>query len=439
MDDRTARLMRQEIVEDMASGPEMPLVDALARYLSDESLDKLTEDIARHRSDFTAPLTRDAALALFDLPPGFGASDLLAQVFLGGEADWLAQVAQILTTGKATDIKDARRLSALRLADPSLSSLAGLEEILLTGGSAKEPFTAKIGKFPTKDCQAALGPLLPHLENLMARVESARAPRIALLAAEKTLTLHNFARAFLPEFERRKGLRGWLDFDDLILKARALLTDPSVAQWVLFRLDGGIDHILVDEAQDTSPTQWQVIELLAQEITAGLGARDRPRTIFVVGDKKQSIYSFQGADLRAFDQMRGHFRERLQAVQVQLTDLTLDHSFRSSPAILRLVDLTFDERRGAGLGGEVKHLAFRDTMPGRVDLWPHGRTGRRSGTRRLVRTGRQHFRPAPHRPPRGPDRVRDPPPDRPWHLHPGQGRPAPDDRGRRADPGPAPL
>jgi len=90
---------------------------------------------------------------------------------------------------------------------------------------------------------------------------------------------------------------GALDFDDLIQKTKTLLTDRNVAEWVLFRLDGGIDHMLVDEAQDTSPNQWTVIRLLAAEFAAGEGAKsDQERTIFVVGDKKQSIYSFQGAD-----------------------------------------------------------------------------------------------------------------------------------------------
>ncbi|TMV38240.1 double-strand break repair helicase AddA, partial [Thioclava sp. BHET1] len=106
------------------------------------------------------------------------------------------------------------------------------------------------------------------------------------------------------------------------------------------------------------------------EFTAGQGARDITRTIFVVGDKKQSIYSFQGADLAAFDRMRSHFRARLAEVQVPLADLTLEYSFRSSQAVLRLVDTTFEARAGAGLGGEVKHLAFKEDMPGRVDIWP---------------------------------------------------------------------
>ena len=105
-----------------------------------------------------------------------------------------------------------------------------------------------------------------------------------------------------------------------------------MAAWVLYRLDGGIDHILVDEAQDTSPVQWDVIEKLAQEFTSGEGARsDVERTIFVVGDKKQSIYSFQGADPDAFDRMQQDFGNRLVGNRAQgLQDASLEFSFRSS-------------------------------------------------------------------------------------------------------------
>jgi ATP-dependent helicase/nuclease subunit A len=205
----------------------------------------------------------------------------------------------------------------------------------------------------------------------MRRVEAARDARLGLLAAEKTQALHRFAHAFLDEYTRQKSLRGWLDFDDLILKARALLTDPAVAAWVLYRLDGGIDHILVDEAQDTSPEQWRVIELLAQEFTSGTGARPgTPRTIFVVGDKKQSIYSFQGADPREFDRMRTEFAARLENTDQPLASLRLEHSFRSAQVILDLVDQCFEGRRESGFSAESRHRAFKTELPGRVDLWP---------------------------------------------------------------------
>ncbi len=366
MDDRAARLLRNEIVEEMADGPHGWRVAAMARLMSDADFTALTAEMARARAGLVPPLTRAAALDLFGLPPGSDAASLVADTLPQGTASLLSEVAGVMARGSTNDVKAAARLARAAQAPRDLALLAALEDVLLTSGG-KAPFTAKIGTLPTKPTQPRLGPLLDPLNDLMTRVEEARPLRVALMAAERTLALHDFAAAFLPDYAARKAARGWLDFDDLIARARVLLTDASVAQWVLFRLDGGIDHILVDEAQDTSPDQWQVIRSLAQEFTAGKGARDGNRTIFVVGDKKQSIYSFQGADLAAFDRMKDDFAQRLAQVGTRLQDRALEHSFRSSPAILHLVDQTF---AGQGLGGPVRHLAFHPDMPGRVDLWP---------------------------------------------------------------------
>lgn len=368
-DDRAARLLRDEIADDLAETAPAE-VAAVARAFTGEDFGLLIEQIARARGEFTPPLSASDCRAVFGVPDTETIVSILDSVLLGGEDDWLPLVADILATGSANDLKAAAALRALPLQTPDLGTLIALEDLLLTGEGAKAPFTAKTGTLPTKPTQAKLGPLLPRLEALMLRVEAARPRRLALQAAQKSAALHAFAAAFLPVYAARKAARGWLDFDDLITRAKALLTDPSVAQWVLFRLDGGIDHILVDEAQDTSPDQWAVIELLAAEFTAGRGAQDHPRTIFVVGDKKQSIYSFQGADVRAFDAKRAEFGARLQAIQARFQALELQHSFRSSPAILDLVDRTFDDSLKAELGGDVRHRAFKTAMPGRVELWP---------------------------------------------------------------------
>ncbi|AXQ94668.1 double-strand break repair helicase AddA [Cereibacter azotoformans] len=368
LDDRAARLLRDEILEEMADRTAPALVAELARAYTGEEFGALAEEVARNRAGLVPPLDAAACRALYGVTGG--ADELLAQVFLGGEEEWMPGLIAALEAGSANDQKAAAKLRLLSFSAPTTATLAGLEGVLLTGASAKEPYTAKIGSFPTKATRGALGPLADRLEALMRRVEAARPVRCCLLAAERARLIHAFAGVFLPLYEARKAARGWLDFDDLIQRAKGLLTDPSVAQWVLFRLDGGIDHILVDEAQDTSPDQWKVIELLAQEFTAGRGAREVERTIFVVGDKKQSIYSFQGADVAAFDRMRAEFGERLAGAERRLEELDLLHSFRSSPAILRLVDLTFDERRRQDLGGEVRHIAFRSDMPGRAELWP---------------------------------------------------------------------
>ncbi|MAI57475.1 MAG: double-strand break repair helicase AddA, partial [Rhodobacteraceae bacterium] len=182
---------------------------------------------------------------------------------------------------------------------------------------------------------------------------------------------NRLAQVFLPAYELEKQIRGWLDFDDLILRTRDLLSNTMVADWVLYRLDGGISHILVDEAQDTSPLQWEVITKLAQEITSGEGSRGlENRTIFVVGDKKQSIYSFQGADAAAFEGMKKTFADQLAHTDRPLNDRSLEYSFRSSPAILSVVDETFAFKEKSGFSKLQSHLPFKPQMPGRVDLWP---------------------------------------------------------------------
>ncbi|MEO0999996.1 MAG: 3'-5' exonuclease, partial [Pseudomonadota bacterium] len=130
--------------------------------------------------------------------------------------------------------------------------------------------------------------------------------------------------------------------------------------------------VLVDEAQDTSPAQWEVIDAIVSEFQAGEGARDTARTLFVVGDEKQSIYSFQGAEPRAFGEMRDHFAARLRAVGEGLAEGALAHSFRSAPPILAFVDAVMAAAPEATDGGAgARHVAFHAEAPGRVTLWPH--------------------------------------------------------------------
>ena len=370
MDDRAATILRAEIIEDLAEVLAPQVMARVAMAYTGEDLATLAAEIAGKRTGFAHPLNDRTARALFDVPANETPEAILSGVFGGEEADLLASVTAVMATGSVTDVKNADALALIDVDNPDIATPQRLEKLFLYGSTAKAPFGAKTDRFPTKGTQSALGSLLRPLHALMSRVAVARPRRVALMAADRTAVLHAFAAAFLPEYAARKAARGLLDFDDLILGARALLTDPAVAQWVLFRLDGGIDHILVDEAQDTSPVQWQVIECLAAEFTAGRGARATPRTLFVVGDRKQSIYSFQGADLRTFAAKETGFACSLAAAGTPLQQTGLHHSFRSSPAILRLVDATFDPAKGRGLDGGSTHLAHRPDMPGRVELWP---------------------------------------------------------------------
>ena len=371
MEDRAAALLRAEIVEDFADGPQIALIDGLAAHVSDSTLDAVTKAVVGRRDTFAAAPDWPGLLALFGLPENADSDTPLRFAFDGTEAALIADVAPILATQSATMINLAETLRSIDWTAPDRAALDRLFPLFLYTKDGQFRPEAKTNGTPTKKAQEALGALLEPFHKLMERVAQARDAELCLAAAQKSQALHAFAAAFLPEYERRKQLRGWLDFDDLILKARQLLSDPAVAAWVLYRLDGGIDHILVDEAQDTSPTQWAVIEKLAQEFTSGEGARSGvERTIFVVGDKKQSIYSFQGADPQAFDRMQAEFSERLAGAGSQLDDLTLDYSFRSSDAILRLVDVVFEDQAEAGFHSAGKHIAFKSDLPGRVDLWP---------------------------------------------------------------------
>lgn len=371
MDSRAEADLRSEVLRQMASGPEEPLLANLARDVDETTLPDLVQVLLKYRHQFetvTDPAAVDTALGL---TPGDTLRDVLARTLVPGDEGLLGRVATACAQGLKTDIAAADKLNAMMRKDPGAAWLEVLSGLLLYGGSAKSPFGPKINSFPTKGTQKALGADQDALNDLMVRIADARETRLALGIADITKRVHAFGHTFVARYQAGKQARGWLDFDDLILRAQTLLTDPGVAQWVLFRLDGGIDHMLVDEAQDTSPVQWEVIRLLTREFTAGQGARpDVLRTIFVVGDQKQSIYSFQGADPAGFDRMRVHFGTELAQVGTPLEEKLLLYSFRSSRAILRLVDDTFARFQHQGLGGGSEHLAFHDAMPGRVDLWP---------------------------------------------------------------------
>ncbi len=229
-------------------------------------------------------------------------------------------------------------------------------------------------KLVYKDALAAAPGIDMVLEAEARRLEEVRAKLNALTVAGATAALLRLGAAILAVYEDRKRARALLDYDDLILNARDLLARQGAASWVLFKLDGGLDHILIDEAQDTNPEQWGVIECLSAEFFAGAGAREGPRTVFAVGDAKQSIYSFQRADPAAFGRMRAHFAARARDAGQSWAKVDLAHSFRSCPAVLRTVDAVFAQEaaRDGVLFDEaaLSHAAVRLGQAGLVELWP---------------------------------------------------------------------
>ncbi|TFL20149.1 double-strand break repair helicase AddA [Jannaschia formosa] len=363
MDDAAATRLHAEILDRMADGAEARLVDAMAARLSDAEPSAFLAAVARHWTPGQPPLDAPAlraALGLDDDTPEtirdrVTGADMLDMVesFLGDAESAPGKTLSDLVAGLRTAVQAAP--------EDRWDMLTGL---LLTAKG--EPRST--GRWPKAVQEGDHGPLPDLFADMAERAADARQRLAALQSLDYAEALHAFAPAFAARLEAAKQARGWLDFDDQIGRARHLLSTGAMAQWVLFKLDGGLDHILVDEAQDTAPAQWDVIRALATEFGAGHGARpDTVRTIFVVGDRKQSIYSFQGADPGAFDRMRAEFARILPPEAAVLRDHALLHSFRSSGTILGLVDAVFD--RESGLGETPEHIAFHPDLPGRVDLW----------------------------------------------------------------------
>ena len=369
MEDRAAQLLRAEVMDQLVQGDQAAVVHQMLHHFTGDDLGKLTAEVTRHKDAFLRQKDHKTIAATLGLDPNPRRDDAFAIAFTGEEPEIAREMAELFASQAATYKNLSRELLALNLKNPDWPVLETLFKRLLYADN-----TSKSRNFPQSNHGKAVEAMAPIAESVhawMDRIATAKQHLFAMDAYDRTCALYAFGRAFVPAYEARKLAMGALDFDDLINKARALLTDTAVAQWVLFRLDGGIDHVLVDEAQDTSPAQWDVVETLTQEFATGAGSRpNRERTVFVVGDKKQSIYSFQGADPAAFDKMQAHFRAAHDAIGKRFEVTSLDHSFRSSQAILSVVDATFTGEQAAGMDDALNHIAFKDQMPGRVDLWP---------------------------------------------------------------------
>jgi len=205
------------------------------------------------------------------------------------------------------------------------------------------------------------------------RLPSLIEKRRAVILRDRSEALLHIAVAVAANYRREKLERGLLDYDDLIDKTLALLASGASA-WVHYKLDRGVDHVLIDEAQDTSPRQWDIIAHMISEFTTGAGARDGlMRTVFAVGDEKQSIFSFQGAAPREFDARRWELKKKFEDAELRFETIPFTYSFRSGQAILKSVDHVFrDEKIYRSIHAEKTyplHEALPDAGPSQIDLW----------------------------------------------------------------------
>jgi ATP-dependent helicase/nuclease subunit A len=278
-----------------------------------------------------------------------------------------------LDHGSATDKGRAATIRAwLAREDARIGAFDGYASAFLT--QKDEP----LARLATKGAVEALPDVLTILAAEAGRVQTVRMLCRAARVAANTEALLCLGARMLEIYTEEKSRRGLLDYDDLIQKTRRLVEREGAAAWVLYKLDGGLDHILIDEAQDTNPDQWAIVNALSQEFFAGEGAHEdaspQARTVFAVGDRKQSIYGFQGAAPDEFDRMQGIMSTRVKDAERPWNDVTLNVSFRSVKAVLDTVDHVFRNeiaRDGVARPAEdVSHVPARVASGGLVELWP---------------------------------------------------------------------
>jgi len=277
------------------------------------------------------------------------------------------EFADVLELGARTERDHADRLRAALAATGPIQVEEYLD-IFLTDTDRTLRKTVVTKKFAND--HPVLGRLLnAERERLPPLIEKRRAATVR----DRTEALLHIAIAVAANYRREKQERGLLDYDDLIDRTLALLSSGA-SGWVHYKLDRGVDHVLIDEAQDTSPRQWDIIAHITSEFTTGAGARDGVvRTVFAVGDEKQSIFSFQGAAPREFDSRRWELRKKFEDAELRFESIPFTYSFRSGQAILKSVDRVFhDETIYRSIHAEKTyplHEALPDAGPSQIDLW----------------------------------------------------------------------
>ncbi|MFC3134234.1 double-strand break repair helicase AddA, partial [Microbaculum marinum] len=374
-----AEAQAEVLVEAGDDGPlAQALGDLLAR-LSDSGIAELVETVLRQRSAFL-----DWVRGAGDLQGALAV--LKSELGLAPHEDEATIATEILTSAHLPRSEWQAVAETLRTGSSKVGELGHCLAAAVVAADAEQALTAYLSVFLTRSGkerrQFLTKPFRQDYPDLSDRLDSEKARVVGLcdrLAAARIFAgnaaLFTVADAVIDRYQALKGARGVVDFDDLVERT-AMLLGRADAGWVLFKLDGGLDHVLVDEAQDTSPRQWEIVQKMAGEFFAGQGARDANRTIFAVGDIKQSIYSFQGADPARFGDMQRHFASSAEDAERTFRSVPLRLSFRSTPSVLKAVDEVFREApASAGLSlpdvpEAVIHEAIRIGEPGLVEIWP---------------------------------------------------------------------
>ena len=375
---------RRELLAAIAADPagaEARALDLLARQAAQDTFDAMMQEALRQRTLFSdaegrarsAQEMREGISGFLGIAPDLTNDEVLADFRSHlASVPGLASLVTALEAGSATRQKFAAALRSLSAPQFEGDPIATCRSGFITAEGTVNAHIRGKGK---SELEPALMAVLDALADLLlGAIDQLNAVAIR----DRSHALALLVTRMLASYQRLKSERSLLDYDDLIAKTRSLLSRVEAA-WVLYKLDAGIDHILLDEAQDTSEAQWAILGALADEFTGGRGTRaegPKPRTIFVVGDEKQSIYGFQGAAPSAFGEQRTRLGLNIRQAELAFEAVSLNTSFRSAPDIMRAVDIVFavaEHARGLVFDGSARpevHDTVRQGDPGAVDLWP---------------------------------------------------------------------
>ena len=388
VDESEARELMASAKDEMLASTRRPgnqdLADALghvARLVTentfDEVIDRLAYEapvLARAENAYGGSRGLEAALyRALDLVPGDSISRLHTGAVQDGafDAGDIQRLGGALLKGTAKEATAGENLLAFTAASeadrPAL--FADYSKVFLTAKGEARKTVANKG---TLEADALL---LDIIDKEQARLAFLAEKTLRIKAASATAPLLRLGLSQLSQYRHLKSVRGLVDFDDMIQRTVTLMHLADVAPWILFKLDAAVEHILVDEAQDTNRDQWRVVEALSAEFFAGEGASDKDRTLFAVGDAKQSIFSFQRADPKEFITARDRVFRRATDADRPTEAVPLNLSFRSGEAVLSLVDTVFDAEARAVIGlsptsETVAHDFVRKGQAGLVEYWP---------------------------------------------------------------------
>ncbi len=383
LDETEAVTLREQalraVLAEAASGPLAADLEAVAESASDMMLATLLGEALQARPLLRAAAgdpgvldgAMDAAAATLGIREGETRDDVSAEVVAGSPIlpRLSAFVAQLREEGGG-------RKTELKFAD----ALADLASAPVTPEGYLRIFVTKKGEVAAKFGRAGL-PSVDVLAAEAGRLKDCLVRLSAHDALRRTRGLLRLAAAVTERVEAVKRARRLLDFEDLLERTADLMGRPA-ASWVLEKLDTGIDHLLVDEAQDTNPLQWDILRAVTAEFHAGEGRRAAgapPRTVFAVGDPKQSIFGFQGAEPRLFEETGLLLARTVVEAGAVFHRIDLTLSFRSAPAVLAAVDTVFavpSHFEGLSFAADVDrtvHESGRPAAPGCVEVWPLSR------------------------------------------------------------------